>query len=211
MTGTPRRGRGRPRDPQTDVAILGAALELFTAHGIAGTSIEQVAKRAGVGKLTVYRRWRTKEELVAAAVRSALGDIPDPSPDDLADVPYAEVAKVIADGLLAAAETLAAPEYRAMLAQLFGSTVTHPALMAAFWETHVLPRRRAAHVALTRAKQEGVLPTDTDIEVLVDMTVGAVIYRLLRPEPPDAAELHRYLRNLYRQAGLLPAPPGRGT
>lgn len=205
MTGTPRRGRGRPREPHTDAAILRAALELFTAHGAAGASIEQIARRAGVGKLTVYRRWRTKEELLAAAVRSALGAIPEPSPDDLADVPYAEVAKLIEASLPAAAETLAAPEYRAMVAQLFGSTATHPELMAAFWENHVMPRRRAAHVTLTHAKQEGVLPADTDIEVLVDMTVGAIIYRLLRPEPLTAEELHRYLRTLYQQAGLLPA------
>ena len=65
--------RGRPRDPALDTVILTAALELFIAHGIAGMSIEQVAKRAGVGKPTIYRRWSTKERLVADAIAALVG------------------------------------------------------------------------------------------------------------------------------------------
>ena len=65
--------RGRPRDNAIDAVILTVALELFIAHGVAGMSIEQVAKRAGVGKPTVYRRWATKERLVADAIESQVG------------------------------------------------------------------------------------------------------------------------------------------
>ncbi|MFI8522882.1 TetR/AcrR family transcriptional regulator [Promicromonospora sukumoe] len=198
------RGRGRPRDPRTDQAILAAALELFTEHGHAGTSIEQIARRAGVGKLTVYRRWGSKDELIAAAVESARGEIPSPGIGDLDGMSYAEISQVIADALPGSARTLAEPGYRAMLAQVFGSSVTHPGLMAAFWNDHVLPRRRTAHLALSRAVDEGVLPPETDIEALIDMTVGAVVYRLLRPEPPDADQLLAYLRSVYEQAGMIP-------
>ena len=63
--------RGRPRDAAIDGAVLTVALELFIAHGIAGMSIEQVAKRAGVGKPTIYRRWSTKERLVCRRDRIA--------------------------------------------------------------------------------------------------------------------------------------------
>jgi hypothetical protein len=49
-----------------------------------------------------------------------------------------------------------------------------------------------------------VLPADTDVEALIDMTVGAIMYRLLRPEPPDADELLAYLRAVYGQAGMIP-------
>ncbi|MFC4628555.1 TetR/AcrR family transcriptional regulator [Promicromonospora alba] len=198
------RGRGRPRDPRTDEAILRAALELFTEHGHAGTSIEAIARRAGVGKLTVYRRWGSKDELIAAAVESARGEIPNPGTDDLDGMSYAEISQVIVDALPVSARTLAEPGYRAMLAQVFGSCVTHPGLMAAFWQNHILPRRRTVHLALSRAVDEGVLPPETDIEALIDMTVGAVLYRLLRSDPPDADELLEYLRAVYRQAGMIP-------
>ena len=199
-----RRGRGRPRDPRTDEAILRAALELFTEHGHAGTSIEQIARQAGVGKLTVYRRWASKDELIAAAVESARGEIPSPGPGDLANLSYAEISQVIVDALPVSARTLAEPGYRAMLAQVLGSSVTHPGVMAAFWQNHLLPRRHTAHLALSRAVEEGVLPAETDIEALIDMTVGAVVYRLLRPEPPGADELLEYLRTVYAQAGMIP-------
>ncbi|WP_419706076.1 TetR/AcrR family transcriptional regulator [Promicromonospora sp. NFX87] len=198
------RGRGRPRDPRTDEAILRAALELFTEHGHAGTSIEAIARRAGVGKLTVYRRWGSKDELIAAAVESARGEIPNPGTDDLDGMSYAEISQVIVDALPVSARTLAEPGYRAMLAQVFGSSVTHPGLMAAFWQNHILPRRRTVHLALSRAVEEGVLPPETDIEALIDMTVGAVLYRLLRSDPLDADELLEYLRAVYGQAGMIP-------
>jgi hypothetical protein len=42
------------------------------------------------------------------------------------------------------------------------------------------------------------------MQVLIDMMAGAVIYRVLQPDPPDLAEMCRYLEALYRQAGLLP-------
>ena len=71
---------GRPRDPETDQAILRAALQLLTDRGYAGMSVEGVASRAGVGKTTIYRRYASKEELVAAALaalRDDLGPLPD--------------------------------------------------------------------------------------------------------------------------------------
>jgi AcrR family transcriptional regulator len=45
-----------------------AAMELFVECGIDARSIEQVAKRADVAKLTIYRRWTSKEQLVAQAI-----------------------------------------------------------------------------------------------------------------------------------------------
>ena len=62
---------GRPRDPVVDQAILRAALELFVEHGIAGASIERIAKRAGVAKTSVYRRWSSREALLAQAIETA--------------------------------------------------------------------------------------------------------------------------------------------
>jgi AcrR family transcriptional regulator len=198
-----RRGRGRPRDPEADAAILAAALDVFIEGGVEGTSIEQVAKRAGVGKLTVYRRWSSKEELIAQAIESARGDIPQPSLADIEGVPLAEL---IANALPALATTLADPRFRALIARVFGSSVSHPTLMATYWKHYIQPRRDATAVLLERAKQDGVLAEDTDNEVLIDMMVGAVTYRLLQPDPLDRKGMLRYLHAVYRQAGVLPGP-----
>ncbi|MGS2644447.1 TetR/AcrR family transcriptional regulator C-terminal ligand-binding domain-containing protein [Streptosporangium sp. LJ11] len=199
-SGAPGRGRGRPRDPQTDAAILRAALEVFVERGVEGSSIEQIAQRASVGKLTVYRRWDSKEKLLAQAIESARGDIAEPPAGDLPDQPIADLIERMLPTL---AETLASPGFRALIARVLGSAISHPALMATYWEHYILPRRHATRLLLERAVHQGVLDAGTDIDALMDMTVGAVTYRLLQPGPLDATEMERYLRGIYRQAGLL--------
>ena len=64
-SGNSRSAIGRPRNPVVDQAILRAALELFIEQGIVGASIEKIAKRAGVAKTSVYRRWSSREALLA--------------------------------------------------------------------------------------------------------------------------------------------------
>lgn len=49
-----------------------------------------------------------------------------------------------------------------------------------------------------------MLAEDADLDVLIDMIAGAVLYRAIQPDPLDAAEARRYLEAVYRQAGLLP-------
>ena len=75
----PGRG-GRPRDPSRDGAIRAAILQVLAESGYAGLTMDAVAAAAGVGKATIYRRWRTKSDLVADAVAelSAMSiDAPD--------------------------------------------------------------------------------------------------------------------------------------
>ncbi|MEU6268102.1 TetR/AcrR family transcriptional regulator [Saccharopolyspora shandongensis] len=195
--------RGRPRNPAADEAILQAALDLFIEGGVEGTSIEQIAKRAGVGKLTVYRRWDSKEAVIAAAIESARDEIPETMPADFADLPVAALVEKALPGL---AEAVADPRLRAMIARVFGSSVSHPALMATYWENYVVPRRRITRALLERAQADGVLDAAADPDVLIDMMVGAVLFRLIQPEPLDAAGAREYLASVYRRAGLLDAP-----
>lgn len=195
-------GRGRPRDPAIDIAILTAALDLFVAHGIAGMSIEQVAKRAGVGKPTVYRRWSTKELLVADAIEAHVGaEIRWPSPDEIDAVPPH---MLVRRNIAAAARTAADPQFRALVAQIYGSAVTHPLLMQTYWQHYIEPRRRLAIAMLERARADGTVKRDANLEVLVDMLAGGVTYRVLQPDPPTARQMRRYLESAYRQVGLLP-------
>ncbi|MEV4893033.1 TetR/AcrR family transcriptional regulator [Nonomuraea sp. NPDC055795] len=198
---TAARGRGRPRDPETDTAILSAALELFVERGVEGTSMEQVAKRAGVGKLTLYRRWSSKEDLLAQAIERWVRAEVIPS---AADVHALRPRDIVERVLPAAAEMAAGADFRALVARIMGSAVSHPQLMAVYWEHYILPRRELAALMLRRAQQDGTVAADADLDVLIDMMAGAVTYRVLQPDPPDAAEMLRYLTAVYRQAGLYP-------
>lgn len=61
---------GRPRNPELDDLIRSAALGLLAEGGREACGMDDVARRAGVGKATIYRRWSTKEELLV----EVLGD-----------------------------------------------------------------------------------------------------------------------------------------
>ena len=69
--------RGRPRDQAVRAAILTATGELLTERGYERLSVEAIAGRAGVGKQTIYRWWRSKAAVVGEAV--AAGQLPLPS------------------------------------------------------------------------------------------------------------------------------------
>src|SRR3954471_14195555 len=59
---------GRPRDPRVDAAIRKATLDLLVEDGYQATTIQAIARRAGVSAPSVYRRWSSKAELIEEAV-----------------------------------------------------------------------------------------------------------------------------------------------
>jgi TetR/AcrR family transcriptional repressor of mexJK operon len=60
--------RGRPRSAKKHDQIMASAVELFTRDGFEGTSVEDIAARAGVSKQTVYSHFGCKETLFGLAV-----------------------------------------------------------------------------------------------------------------------------------------------
>ena len=68
----PPSSRGRSAGAQR---VLDAALELFTAHGFEGTSLQDIADRLGVTKAAVYYHFRTKDELLLALVQPSFDDL----------------------------------------------------------------------------------------------------------------------------------------
>jgi AcrR family transcriptional regulator len=69
MAESPRTSRGgRPRDPSRDGVIRAAILSLLAEVGYGALTMDAVAAQAGVGKATIYRRWRTKEDLVVDTI-----------------------------------------------------------------------------------------------------------------------------------------------
>jgi AcrR family transcriptional regulator len=190
---------GRPRNPVVDQAILRAALELFIEHGVAGASIERIAKRAGVAKTSVYRRWSSREALLAQAIeaaRNATGytvDLLDRTrPQDFVKL------------LVEAVEVVGRPEIRKLMTRLIGSIPDYPKLIEVYRETYYLPRRQAFGRALERVQAAGLLAKDIDLEALADTIIGAVMYRLIMPSSGDApaSELRDHMIGLLRQSGF---------
>jgi AcrR family transcriptional regulator len=198
-TGDSASAQGRPRDPAVNQAILRAALELFVEHGIAGASIEKIAKQAGVAKTSIYRRWSSREALLAQAIeaaRNATGYTIDllerTSPRDFIKL------------LVEACEVIARPEIRKLMARLIGSAPDYPKLLEVYRETYYLPRRLAFVRALERMQTAGLLATNVDLETLADMLIGALTHHLLMSAPGEnsVSEFRDHMIKLLLQAGF---------
>ncbi|UED83222.1 TetR/AcrR family transcriptional regulator [Streptomyces profundus] len=61
---------GRPRDERREREILAVVGSLLAESGYDGVSFEEVARRAGASKATLYRRWKTRREMVIAALKA---------------------------------------------------------------------------------------------------------------------------------------------
>jgi AcrR family transcriptional regulator len=191
-------GPGRPRSEFADQAILSAALELFIEQGIDGASIERIAKNAGVARTTVYRRWESKEALIAQAIAASRGA---PEQEAIASrVPLGRLGERLADALV---ETVTAPNYRKVVARLVGSLPSCPELMAVYWELYVLPRREMVRQILERARAAGRIRPEADADTLLDLIGGAIMYHLLiRPGERTRAEMRVYLLKVLEELGL---------
>jgi AcrR family transcriptional regulator len=192
-------GRGRPRDPAADEAILRAALELFVEHGVEGASFEQIARRAGVARTTVYRRWSSREDLLAQAMEVAR-EAPERSLTAAARVPLRRMADELINAL---SEMATRRGYLRTVAKLVGSVPDSPKLMSVYWNTYLIPRRRMVAEIIGRARARGAIAKDADSETLLDMIGGAIMYHLLiRPGRKNRKEMRAYIRRLLHHAGL---------
>ena len=161
---------GRPRDPGLDGVILRAAVELLCKEGFAGTSVEAVAERAGVGKATIYRRWPTREDLLLAA-GGEMGPCPaDPDCGDLRQ----ELLVLIGALVSMVTDT----PIGALLPATIEEAARNPELRSRL-DAFIDARRATVRAVLTRAEARGELRPGIDHELVIDLLVGPVFSRAL--------------------------------
>jgi AcrR family transcriptional regulator len=172
VTGTEQTRRpGRPRSAAADAAIARATLELLLEGGYRGLTMEQVRARAGVGKATLYRRYGSKQELVAEAIRHL--NVPIALPDS---------GSVRADILAVARSVQAGAErvdFANFVPRLLAESAGDPEMHAIFFENLVAPRRAVMAEVLRRGVARGELRAELDIELAIDIITGPWVYRLL--------------------------------
>jgi AcrR family transcriptional regulator len=171
------RAPGRPRSAASRDAILKSAYQILNEAGFAGFTVEGVAARAGAGKATIYRWWKSKGTLAIEAFLVAL----TPRLEQ-----RAESASAIGD--LRAHVHHAASIYRGRAGQLLRELIalgqedseTSRRLRTDFVE----PRQLAAVRLLQRARASGEISQDIDVEVLADALWGPIFHRLLVSRAP---------------------------
>jgi AcrR family transcriptional regulator len=192
---TPKRP-GRPRRRSADDAITSAALDVLAERGFQGATIEAIAERAGVGRNTIYRRWRSKEELIADALRELTTDFDVWRTDDL----YSLLLNWLRDF----SRTFSDPLLGRLLAGVLGELQRNPVFADVYAERVVRPRRDALLGRLRDAQDRGELRADVDVEYVADLLGGAVLLRLLPLGLPAVGETYaeELLETIWR--GITP-------
>src|SRR2546422_1958694 len=181
MTVSPRGANDSKRRPggrsaRVRQAVLDAAFAELGEKGYGGLNIEAVAQRSGVAKTTVYRRWPTRDELVADALDSR-SDRNEPVPDtgtlrgDL---------KEFCEGVRA---KLTSNHGKAMLKSLVAAVDQSPEIIETverFWRE----RRDVGGVLNARGLCPGVLRPETDAELLVALFLAPISLPGLFPRAP---------------------------
>jgi AcrR family transcriptional regulator len=152
-------------------AIRGAVLEELASVGYGRMSIEAVARRAGVGKTAVYRRWPSKLEMVIETVTPVamnISDIPDTGSllGDLSAV------------LMLAGRFLRHPLAGQIVPDLLAEAARNPAI-AQTLQTFLRDNQRAIFALLViRAVERGELAAEADPDLVADMVIGPLYWRL---------------------------------
>jgi AcrR family transcriptional regulator len=179
----PRRGPGRPLDPDAHRRILQAATQLLGERGPAGWSVAEAAAEAGVGKATIYRHWDDKEALVLDALQhTMLQEVPVPDTDSLRQ----DLAEVYAAELAFAGSATGSALIRYLVHE-----ATRDERFAELFRASLQASRDAADVMVDRAIERGELSADTDRELLWELLPGRLMLRLVMGAPlppPEAAE-----------------------
>jgi AcrR family transcriptional regulator len=160
------------RNRQSHQAILQATLELVQDLGYTRLTIEGIAAKAGVGKSTIYRWWRSKGDLVIEALADVLEAQPLPDTGDT----RTDLMAIVDQGIALYSDETGA---RTIIAGLVGDIHHDPELAAALRKRFIDPRRADNRAAIARAIERGDLPADTDVELLIDRLVAPVSYRAL--------------------------------
>jgi AcrR family transcriptional regulator len=172
---------GRPRDPEVDRRIAQAALDLFADAGWAGFAMEAVARRAGVGKASLYLRWSSKEALLTDAVTWRLARVADVDTGTLRGDLVELAVQML--GIYAGDTSRAA-----LRLALEGAVIPG---VAEHYEAMRTAQTLAARAIVRRGIDRGEVAPDTSVTLLLDTLVGGAMMHAMITPADRRADLSR--------------------
>jgi AcrR family transcriptional regulator len=183
--------------PEVSLAIRKATLKELARVGYRGMAMESVARRAGVGKAALYRRWPSKREMIAALISDWGADATE-TPDT------GSLAGDVEAFLTSLLQWFEAPLTSRIFPDLVAEAQRDPKLQALLHSGVRDRRRTAAEQILQRGITRGELPQDVDRELALDLIAAPIFWRVIVTQGDTSA---RYVRSM--AAALLRAIDGR--
>ncbi|GAA3220276.1 TetR/AcrR family transcriptional regulator [Nonomuraea helvata] len=170
---------GRPRSETADQAIIDATLQVVSEVGYEAASLELIAQRAGVGTATIYRRFKRKSGLVAAALAKSAEALRPPTTGAM----RSDLAELMR-------ELWAGWEKRPVARVLAAVALSEPELLQIGWQVLAGPHQEVVAAVAREGIARGELREDLDVEVLVDLLCAIPSWLgLMRPDAEFTPEL----------------------
>ncbi|HWW13585.1 MAG TPA: TetR/AcrR family transcriptional regulator [Candidatus Dormibacteraeota bacterium] len=170
------RPRGRPRSQHARKEILEAAYKLLRDKGFNAVGSHEIAQAAGVSSATLYRWWRSKEEILFDACFERMKPV-------LAIPETGSGLTRLRRYVLRAADFLVSEE-GAVMARVFTGIHEDKRLRQAFLERYVTHRRQIQRRIIEEAVASCELKSTTDPELLIDVLTGPLFFRWLQGHAP---------------------------
>jgi AcrR family transcriptional regulator len=173
-----KRRRGRPAGEAavSHERILDAVQSILTEKSVRDLTMEEVARRADVGKPTIYKWWPSKAALVLDMFEERLvGAL---------DVPEAKTAEEAIRGQVAELIRMLNGFFGKVARELIGEGQGDASVLTEYRDRYLSKRRAFSAKVIERAKQTGELDSGVDAELLIDMVYGPIYYRLLLDHAP---------------------------
>jgi AcrR family transcriptional regulator len=194
MSAPGQRGGSLP-DPTVAPRVIEAVLDELATTGRDGLSMDRIANRAGVSKATIYRRWRTKDDLLVAAYQQLSRPFPELATGTLTgdlDALFAVVLEGAADH-----------RYPIVLTELVAAAATDPTLrphlhtVSDNWQTGI-------QQMLTAAQHRNELDRDVAIDLLAETISALALRRIMFATAPIDHTLRTDLDTLIRHPPRRP-------
>jgi AcrR family transcriptional regulator len=188
---------GRPRSEKATNAILEAAADLMEEKGLADTTIEAIAARAQVSKVTIYKWWPSRGAVAIDAYFCRYHQTLD----------FTDTGDVATD--LTTQLQLLVDAFRGRAGDIMGELIAEaqrdPALAVALRDGWLQPRRSLTAHVLQLAVERGQIRADINVETLMDQLYAPVYWRLLmRHQAFDRQLVPSIVDNILRGVSRLP-------
>ncbi len=168
---------GRPRGEAavSHAAIMDAVFGLLQEKPARDLTMDAVAKRAGVGKPTLYKWWSSKPALMIAMFHERFGGALEMPTKSTAE----EALQIRVRHLISQCNGL----FGKVVADLIAEGQGDPAILKDFYERHIRPRRASTAADIERGIASGEFVAGTDPELLMDAIFSPLYLRLLLRHP----------------------------
>lgn len=185
------KSRGRQRSKESKEAILAATLSLLKVVPLRDITIEEIARKAGVGKATIYKWWPSKAYVALDAFLNKLNRVvPNP---DTGSAKHDFTVQL--HGLL---KFYTSPFGR-IYGQFLAECQSDKEFASLFRERFLKPRREVVGIIFDRAVKRGEIDSSLDRELILDLVYGSAIYRvMILQEPFDRARAEATVSTLFR-------------